>query len=137
MPTRVSSHTFTLHRMPPLRTNNQVLNRATTTKLSDTRIDSHFKRTPKNLPAKLTAEDLQDEDKDALIARIIVLQDQLEKAIAQAIPEPTPISVPVSTPKLTPEQLSEKVDQVRNMMVKGITSQMKVTYQIQNTLLNS
>jgi hypothetical protein len=116
--------------MPPLRTNKQVLNHATTTKLSDTRIDSHFKRAPKDVPAKLTAEDLQDEDKDALIARIIILQDQLEKAVAQAVPEPTSTSVSVSTPKLTPEQLSERVNQVRNMMVKGITSQMKVTHQI-------
>lgn len=123
--------------MPPLRTNKQVLNCATATNLSDTRIDSHFKRVPKDVPAKLTAEDLQDEDKDVLIARIIVLQDQLEKAIAQAVPEPASTSVSVSTPKLTPEQLSEKVDQVRNMMVKGITSQMKVTHQTIKTLLNS
>ena len=100
--------------MPPLRTNKQVLNRASNpqTPKSKTLLD---------VAAKLTTDEMEDMDKEALIVHVMALQhhiDNLEKTTVKPASIFTP-SAP-ATPALTGEQLEEKVQQVRRVMVQGL-----------------
>jgi hypothetical protein len=106
--------------MPPLRTNKQVLNRASNPKTPES-------KTQLDMTAKLTVEDMEDMDKEALIAHVMELQhhiNNMEKTTVKPASFFTP-SAP-ATPALTAEQLDTKVQQVRRVMVQGLKKQMKV-----------
>ena len=112
--------------MPPLRTNKQVLNRASNPKATES-------KTQLNVAAKLTAEEMEDMDKEALIAHVMELQhhvDNIEKVTVKPASIFTP-SAP-ATPALTAEELEAKVQQVRRVMVQGLKKQMKVGFLVKN-----
>ena len=101
--------------MPPLRTNKQVLNRASSPK------------TQPDVVAKLTAEEMEIMDKEALIAHVMELQHHIDNVEKPTVKQATIFnpSAP-ATPTLTDEQLEAKVQQVRRVMVQGLKKQMKV-----------
>ncbi|KAL9616530.1 MAG: hypothetical protein Q9204_008568 [Flavoplaca sp. TL-2023a] len=75
--------------------------------------------------AKRTKQDVLSRDllkameKDELILHILSLQSQILTTSHQALPSPP------ATPGLTPEEVHHKASKARDMMAKGIKSQMK------------
>ncbi len=74
-------------------------------------------------PNIIPEDQLQTMGKTELISLILKLQKQIATTAAQAAPPSPP-----ATPALSKEDLQRKVTKARDMMEKGIKSQMKVSY---------
>ncbi|KAK4543160.1 hypothetical protein LTR36_005938 [Oleoguttula mirabilis] len=64
---------------------------------------------------RLSANELEDLDKDVLIAKVLDLQQQLDGAVKQVS----------TTTAMSDSQVTQKVEQARKLMIKGIESQMR------------
>jgi len=73
--------------------------------------------TTSNKKARLSAQDLQELDKDALIQQVLDLQNELNALKAQPA---------AGSPALSDERVAEKAEHARKLMVRGIEKQMKV-----------
>ncbi|KAK3081726.1 hypothetical protein LTS18_003397 [Coniosporium uncinatum] len=73
--------------------------------------------TTSNKEARLSGQDLQELDKDALIKQVLDLQNELDPLKAQPV---------AGSPALSNEQVAEKAEHARKLMVRGIEKQMKV-----------
>ncbi|KAK5122002.1 hypothetical protein LTR85_004574 [Meristemomyces frigidus] len=75
---------------------------------------------------RLSADELEDLDKDALITKVIELQQQLDDVIKQSATKEAAAATAASKPAaMTDEQAAQKAEQARKLMIKGIKSQMK------------
>jgi len=110
--------------MPPLRTNKQVLNRASSDKTPKSKIQL-------DVVDKLTAEEMEDMDKKALIAHIMELQHRIDNTGKTTAKQASIVTPSASAKPLTEEELKEKVGQVRRVMVQGMKKQMKVYPDVQ------
>jgi hypothetical protein len=73
-----------------------------------------------DVTARFTAQELEAEEKEDIVAHVIALQEHLSTLTSKSSPVK-------EVEEMTPEQLKAKVEVVRRMLRAGLASQMKVS----------
>jgi hypothetical protein len=114
--------------MPPLKQNKSLANVPAKRKQDvETQSPPQKRARLEDVAVTMTKQDLDSLDHEALVARVLALQEHV--ASLNKSTNLAPVFAP-SPPKMTPEQLASKVDTARHMMIDGLKNQMKVCHPV-------